>query len=87
MRTAALTSIMKRVLLPVVSAGVVLTGCSSDMDDLDSYINEVKARPGGRIEPLPEIKPYEVFTYVADTEGLRVALRRYRTVLDRVLAL
>ena len=71
MRTAALTSIMKRVLLPVVSAGVVLTGCSGDMDDLDSYINEVKARPGGRIEPLPEIKPYEVFTYVADTEGLR----------------
>ena len=41
------------------------------MDDLDSYINEVKARPGGRIEPLPEITPYEVFTYVADAEGLR----------------
>jgi len=41
------------------------------MDDLDSYINEVKARPGGRIEPLPEITPYEVFTYVADAEGMR----------------
>jgi type IV pilus assembly protein PilP len=41
------------------------------MDDLDSYINEVKARRGGRIDPLPEITPYEVFTYVADTEGLR----------------
>ena len=41
------------------------------MDDLDSYINEVKARPGGRIDPLPEITPYEVFTYVADAEGLR----------------
>jgi type IV pilus assembly protein PilP len=41
------------------------------MNDLDRYINEVKARPGGRIEPLPEITPYEVFTYVADTEGFR----------------
>jgi type IV pilus assembly protein PilP len=41
------------------------------MDDLDSYINKVKARPGGRIEPLPEITPYAVFTYVADAEGMR----------------
>ena len=39
------------------------------MDDLDQYINEIKAQPGGRIEPLPEITPYEVFTYVADAEG------------------
>ena len=30
-----------------------------------------RRRPGGRIEPLPEITPYEVFTYVADAEGHR----------------
>ena len=48
-----------------------LAACGGDMDDLDQYINEVKARPGGRIEPLPEITPYESFTYVADVEGLR----------------
>jgi type IV pilus assembly protein PilP len=71
MKAAPAKSVMKRSLLSLVLAGVALAGCSSDMDDLDSYINEVKARPGGRIEPLPEIKPYEVFTYVADTEGLR----------------
>ena len=41
------------------------------MDDLDEYINTVKDRPGGRIAALPEIKPYEVFTYIADTEGFR----------------
>lgn len=52
-------------------AALSLTACSGDMDDLDAYINEIKARPGGRIEPLPEITPYEVFTYVADAEGLR----------------
>ena len=48
-----------------------LTACGGDMDDLDSYINEVKARPGGRIEPLPEIEPYEVFMYMADEQGIR----------------
>lgn len=55
----------------LLAAGFGLAGCAGDMDDLDSYINEVKARPGGRIEPLPEITPYEVFTYVADQEGYR----------------
>ena len=52
-------------------AGLVLSACAGDTDDLDAYINEVKARPGGRIEPLPEITPYEGFAYVADTEGFR----------------
>jgi type IV pilus assembly protein PilP len=52
-------------------AMIGLTACGGDMDDLDQYINEVKSRPGGRIEPLPEIEPYEVFTYVADAEGVR----------------
>ena len=47
-----------------------LTGCS-DADDLDAYINQVKAKPGGRIDPLPDITPYEVFTYNADIEGMR----------------
>ncbi|MDZ7645337.1 MAG: pilus assembly protein PilP [Woeseiaceae bacterium] len=55
----------------IALSAVLMAGCGSDMDDLDRYINEVKARPGGRIEPLPEIKPYEVFTYVADAEGFR----------------
>ena len=62
-------SSMKFGLVLALSFG--LAACGGDMDDLDSYINSVKARPGGRIEPLPEITPYEVFTYVADTEGLR----------------
>ena len=48
-----------------------LAACGGDMDDLDQYINEIKAKPGGRIEPLPEITPYEVFTYVADAQGMR----------------
>jgi type IV pilus assembly protein PilP len=48
-----------------------LAACGGDMDELDRYINETKATPGGRIDPLPEITPYESFIYVADAEGLR----------------
>ena len=62
---------LKRITLLALLAGFGLAGCGGDMDDLDRYINEVKARPGGRIEPLPEITPYEVFTYLADRENYR----------------
>ena len=62
----------------ILSLAVVgMTACGSDNDDLDQYINEVKARPGGRIDPLPEITPYEIFTYAADTENF--AHRSYPT--------
>ena len=49
----------------------VMAGCSANMGELDGEINKLKARPGGRIEPLPEITPYEVFVYRADVDGMR----------------
>ena len=60
--------------LAIAVAGSAVSACS-DQDDLDAYITEVKNRKGGRIEPLPEITPYEVFTYVADAEGMRSPFR------------
>jgi type IV pilus assembly protein PilP len=42
-----------------------LSGCGGGQDDLRAYIDEVKTRPGGRIEPLPQIEPAPSFTYVA----------------------
>jgi type IV pilus assembly protein PilP len=62
---------LTRTLTVCIVAAFALGACGGDMDDLDQYINSVKAKPGGRIDPLPEITPYEVFTYVADAEGLR----------------
>jgi type IV pilus assembly protein PilP len=64
-----LTAIRNGLILSLAVIG--MSACSSDNDDLDQYINEIKARPGGRIDPLPEITPYEIFTYVADAEQVR----------------
>ena len=50
---------------------ILLSGCSNNMDELDFYVNQIKARPGGRIEALPEITTYEVYSYKADEDGLR----------------
>jgi type IV pilus assembly protein PilP len=52
-----------------------LSGCGGGSDDLDVYINEIKKRKGGLIEPLPEITPYEVFNYLADKQGIRSPFR------------
>ena len=52
-----------------------LSACGGGADDLDAYINEVKKRKGGVIEPLPEITPYEVFNYLADKQGIRSPFR------------
>ena len=42
-----------------------LTACSSADDELTRFIEDTKREPGGRVEPLPEIKPYESFVYAA----------------------
>lgn len=52
----------------VLAAGLILlSGCgsSSDFSDLRAYMDEVRARPKGSIEPLPKFQPYESFTYRA----------------------
>jgi type IV pilus assembly protein PilP len=41
----------------------LLGACGSGTRDLEEYIDTVKARPGGRIEALPEIRPAPTFVY------------------------
>jgi type IV pilus assembly protein PilP len=43
-----------------------LAACGPDTRELQAYIDEVMARPGGRIEPLPEIQPAPSFVYHAN---------------------
>jgi type IV pilus assembly protein PilP len=54
------------VLLLAIFAGA-LAGCSGRDGDLNRFIDATKKEPGGRVEPLPEMKPYEVYNY-ADKE-------------------
>ena len=61
--------------LMTVMLSVGLAACGGGTDDLDAYVNEVKKRKGGVIEPLPEITPYEIFNYVADKQGIRSPFR------------
>ncbi len=42
-----------------------LSACSSADDELERFIDDTKKQPGGRVQPLPEVKPYEQFTYAA----------------------
>jgi type IV pilus assembly protein PilP len=55
-----------RLLCLVLACGyAALTGCSSADNELTRFIEDTKKEPGGRVEPLPEIKPYETFIYAA----------------------
>jgi len=49
----------------LLAALAVLSACSSDMDELQQYIAQIKARKSTKIEPIPQIKQYEAFAYVA----------------------
>jgi type IV pilus assembly protein PilP len=51
----------------LTGAVALLGACSGANDDLLTYVDQVKARPGGRIPPLPQIKPYETFGYEAES--------------------
>lgn len=46
---------------------LLLTGCgaSEDRKELLSYIKRIKSRTVKEIEPLPQVRPYETFTYAA----------------------
>ncbi|MCU0074439.1 pilus assembly protein PilP [Pseudomonas koreensis] len=45
---------------------LALGGCGGDdFSDLDAYMNEVRLRPPGKIEPTPAFRTYPTFTYSA----------------------
>jgi type IV pilus assembly protein PilP len=49
-----------------IAAAIVaasLSACGGANNDLRAYIDEVKARPGGRIDPLPPVEPAPTYVY------------------------
>ncbi len=56
---------MRRVaILLAVSCALPLAGCGNQTA-LEAWVANVKARPGGKISPVPKPKPYEGYTYAA----------------------
>jgi len=74
----------------------VLSGCTSKDEELEQFILETKKEPGGRVEPLPELKPYESYAYESSSlrspfmpggsgggPGVRPDSRRNREFLEQ----
>ncbi len=55
----------KTLVVCAVIAGVGAGGCSGGQSDLQKWIADTKKKPGGRIQALPEVKPYETYVYSA----------------------
>ena len=55
----------RRMLL--IASSLLLAACSraDNFQDLQSFVIEVKSRPGAAVEPVPEFVPYEAFIYGA----------------------
>jgi type IV pilus assembly protein PilP len=58
-------NISRAAIIGVVLAGLATAGCSGGQSDLQKWIADTKKKPGGRIQALPEVKPYESFVYSA----------------------
>lgn len=54
--------------LYVLGLASLLAACGgNDYSDLDAFMAEKRARPGGIIAPIPTFKAYEAFSYSATT--------------------
>lgn len=41
----------------------LLSGCDKGTSDLQQFVRDIRAKPPGRIEPIPEFQPYQNFEY------------------------
>ena len=58
-----------------------VAGCvSGDMSDLEKQVSKIMSKPGGRLEPLPEIKPYEAYVYESGKLEARNPFKRFYVV-------
>ncbi len=46
---------------------LVLVSCGGNTDDLEAWVDTIKAKPPGRIEPMPDVKVYQPHDYSSAT--------------------
>lgn len=62
---------MMRAPTAIALAALLLAGCAGEqMQELENWVKDADNMPRPRIAPLPEVKPFEVFAYSADKDGL-----------------
>ena len=61
--TAKLVSLARYSVLGIFIAR--LSGCGEGLDDMRQFVDSVRAKPPGRIEPIPEFQPYQNFEYTS----------------------
>jgi len=59
--------LLKNILLTLIV--LTLTGCDQGIGDLQQFVSKTKAKPPGRVEPIPPFIPYQNFEY--STQHLR----------------
>ena len=61
--TGGLQKLLKLSLLLGLIGG--LAGCGEGLGDLRQFVQQIRAKPPGRIEPIPEFTPYQNFEYAS----------------------
>lgn len=66
----------------LVSGSFLLSGCDgpANIDELQNWMDEVRARPGGPLPPVPEIAPYERYVFQGSDEDARDPFRPFNFV-------
>ena len=52
-------------LIFILSLAALLSACDQGVGDLRTFVQQIKAQPPGRIEPIPEFQPYQNFEYTS----------------------
>ena len=61
--TAKPNSLLKFSLLGTLV--VMLSGCGEGLGDLQQFVQDIRSKPPGRIEPIPDFQPYQNFEYTS----------------------
>jgi len=68
-----------------LGAVVMLSACSSGgTGDLEDFVAKVKVGNPGRVEPLPELKPFEHYTYSAYLDEIKDPFVTWETMSPKV---
>jgi type IV pilus assembly protein PilP len=61
--TGMLKTLPKFLLLGTIAT--LLVGCGEGLGDLQQFVQQIRSKPPGRIEPIPEFQPYQNFEYTS----------------------